>query len=61
MRLAEFFSFLPFGKYAFYIWFSYLITFTVIAVLFIRTRIIRINTFKQLHIKFTRENDKKTK
>ncbi len=55
MTLAEYFSFLPYGKYAFYIWFSYLSAFIVIAVLFIRTRSIHNNTIKQLHIKYTRD------
>lgn len=55
MTLVEFFSFLPFGKYAFYVWFSYLVTFIVIAILFIRTRSIHNNTLQQLRIKFTRE------
>jgi heme exporter protein D len=54
MTLAEYFSFLPYGKYAFYIWFSYLMTFAVIATLFIRTRSIHKKTFKQLRIKYSR-------
>jgi heme exporter protein D len=55
MTLAEYFEFLPYGKYAFYIWFSYLTAFIVIAVLFIRTKIIRKNTFRQLRLKYSRD------
>ena len=55
MTIAEYFEFLPYGKYAFYIWFSYLATFVVIAILFIRTRSIHNNTNKQLRLKYTRE------
>ncbi|WP_201339145.1 heme exporter protein CcmD [Isorropodon fossajaponicum symbiont] len=55
MTLAEYFSFLPYGKYAFYIWFSYLTTLIVIATLFIRTRSIHKNAIKQLRIKYLRE------
>ena len=54
MTLAEYFSFLPYGKYAFYIWFSYLMTFAVIATLFIRTRSIHKKTIKNLRIKYSR-------
>ncbi|CAC9580997.1 hypothetical protein BHECKSOX_54 [Bathymodiolus heckerae thiotrophic gill symbiont] len=54
MTLAEYFSFLPYGKYAFYIWFSYLTTFVVIAVLFIRTKSIHKNIIKQLRLKYSR-------
>ncbi|WP_201342028.1 heme exporter protein CcmD [Abyssogena phaseoliformis symbiont] len=55
MTLAEYFSFLPYGKYAFYIWLSYLTTLIVIATLFIRTRFIHKNAIKQLRIKYLRE------
>ncbi len=54
MTLAEYFSFLPYGKYAFYIWFSYLTAFIVIANLFIRTRVIHKKILKQLRIKYSR-------
>ncbi len=54
MTLAETFSFLPYGKYAFYIWFSYLTAFVVIAGLFIRTKTIHNNTLKQLRLKYSR-------
>ncbi len=57
MTLAEYFSFLPFGKYAFYVWFSYLLAFITIAILFIRTWAIHKNIIKQLTIKYQRNND----
>ncbi len=55
MTLAEYFSFLPFGKYAFYIWLSYLLTSISIAILFIRTSSIHKKTFSQLRLKYLRE------
>ncbi|WP_190600076.1 heme exporter protein CcmD [Candidatus Vesicomyidisocius sp. SY067_SCS001] len=55
MTLAEYFSFLPYGKYAFYIWFSYLMTLIVIATLFIRTYSIHKNVIEHLRIKYLRE------
>ena len=39
MTLAEAFSFLPYGKYALYIWLSYGITFILILGLFVRASI----------------------
>ena len=39
MSLAETFSFLPYGHYAFYIWLSYGITFILILGLFVRASI----------------------
>ncbi|MBT3276708.1 heme exporter protein CcmD [Candidatus Thioglobus sp.] len=54
MTLAEYFSFLPYGKYAFYIWFSYLVTLIVIGGLFLRTKTIHNSTIKQLRIKYSR-------
>lgn len=54
MILAEYFTFLPFGKYAFYIWSSYLIGFAVIAILFIRTYSLRKKIHQQLRAKYER-------
>ncbi|HIE77710.1 MAG TPA: heme exporter protein CcmD [Candidatus Thioglobus sp.] len=56
MDFVEYFSFLPYGKNAFYIWFSYLSVFIVIAVLFIRTRSIRKNIVSQLRVKYSRDD-----
>ncbi len=56
MTIAEYFEFLPYGKYAFYIWLSYLVVFITIAILFIRTSSIHKKTFSQLRIKYSRED-----
>jgi heme exporter protein D len=56
MNFVEYFSFLPFGKNAFFIWFSYLVVLIVIAVLFIRTSAIHKNIMSQLRVKYSREN-----
>ncbi|MDG2394867.1 heme exporter protein CcmD [Candidatus Thioglobus sp.] len=45
---------LTFDKYASYIWFSYGLTFTMIAILFLRTKSIHRNTVKQLRAKYLR-------
>lgn len=50
----ELLTLLSFDKYAYYIWFSYFITFLVIAILFIRTRSIHKKAITQLRIKFSR-------
>ncbi|HIC39796.1 MAG TPA: heme exporter protein CcmD [Piscirickettsiaceae bacterium] len=55
MTLVEFFSFLTFDKYAYYIWFSYFITFSIIAVLFISTKSTHKKTMIQLRIKYLRD------
>ena len=57
MNLAEILSFLPYGKYALYIWLSYGITFILIVGLFVRTSINHKKIRNQLKNKFTREND----
>ena len=38
MSLVEFFSFLPYGKYAFYIWLAYGVSALIIIALFINAR-----------------------
>ncbi len=57
MTLAEALSFLPYGKYAFYIWLSYGVTFLVIAELFIRTSRNHKKVLATLKNKYAREND----
>ena len=57
MNLAEILSFLPYGKYALYIWLSYGITFILIVGLFIRTSINHKKIRNQLKNKYAREND----
>ncbi len=53
--MAEYFSFLPYGKYAFYIWGSYLICFIVLALLSYKSIILHTNTIKKLSLKYNRE------
>jgi heme exporter protein D len=55
MTIMEYFSFLPYGKYAFYIWFSYLSVFIGVGMLFLNTGKIKKKTFKQLKIKYLRQ------
>ncbi len=55
MTWVDVFDFLPFGKYAFYIWFSYLTAFGVVGFLFIRTTFIHKTIQKQLRNKYLRE------
>ena len=57
MTLAETLSFLPYGKYAIYIWLSYGVTFILILGLFVRTSINYKKIRNQLQNKYTREND----
>ena len=57
MNLAEILSFLPYGKYALYIWLSYGITFILIVGLFVRTSINHKKILSQLKNKYAREND----
>jgi len=57
MILAESLSFLPYGKYAFYIWLAYGVTFLVIADLFIRTSKNHKKVLITLKNKYAREDD----
>jgi heme exporter protein D len=57
MNLAEILSFLPYGKYALYIWLSYGITFILIVGLFVRASINHKKIHNQLKNKYAREND----
>jgi len=57
MSLAETLSFLPYGQYALYIWFSYGITFILILGLFVRASINYKKIRSQLKNKYAREND----
>ena len=54
MMLAEYFSFLPFGKYAFYVFSAYGVTFLTFAVLFIHSRINHKNRLISLARKYDR-------
>ncbi len=57
MTMIEVFSFLPYGKYAFYIWLAYGVTFFIIIDLFVRTS----KNHKKVHFylknKYARRND----
>ena len=57
MTLAEALSFLPYGKYAIYIWLSYGVTFILILGLFARASINYKKVRSQLKNKYAREND----
>ena len=57
MTLAEALSFLPYGKYAIYIWLSYGVTFILILGLFVRASINYKKIRSQLKNKYVREND----
>ena len=57
MIIAEYFSFLTFGKYAFYVWSSYIIFFATVFWLFYRTKKIHERIFNQLRIKYEREDN----
>jgi heme exporter protein D len=57
MTLAEYFSFLPYGKYAFYIWVSYLSASIMVFFLFIKTHRLKQKIHAQLQLKYNREND----
>jgi len=51
IALLDMFSF---DKYTYYIWFSYFITFAVIAILFFRTKSLHESAIMQLRIKYSR-------
>jgi heme exporter protein D len=57
MTMVEYFSFLPFGKYAFYVWSAYGIAFITVATLFIRARSNHKKTLVALGNKYSRQND----
>lgn len=55
MNVVDFFSFLPYGKYAFYIWFSYLFWLITTLVIINNTIRIRKRIHKGLRIKYARD------
>jgi len=57
MTLVEYFDFLPYGKYAFYVWSAYAVAFTTVIILFIRARSQHQKTLIALASKYTRENE----
>ena len=60
MTMVEFFSFLPYGKYAFYVWLAYGVSALTIITLFVTARRNHLNTLSSLSNKYSRINDKKT-
>ena len=54
MTMVEFFSFLPYGKYAFYVWLAYGISALTIIALFVTARRNQLNTLSSLSNKYSR-------
>lgn len=54
MTMVEFFSFLPYGKYAFYVWFAYGISAVTIITLFISAKRNHSKTLLSLSNKYLR-------
>ena len=54
MTMVEFFSFLPYGKYAFYVWFAYGVSELTIIVLFVNAKRQHSLTLASLKNKFSR-------
>ena len=54
MTMVEFFSFLPYGKYAFYVWLAYGVAALTIIALFVSARRNHSNTLLSLTNKFSR-------
>ena len=57
MTIVEYFSFLPYGKYAFYVWSAYGVALITVATLFIRSRSNHKKTLISLSNKYSRQND----
>ena len=53
MTMVEFFSFLPYGKYAFYVWFAYGVSAVTIITLFISAKRNHYNTLLSLANKYS--------
>jgi heme exporter protein D len=54
MTMVEIFSFLPYGKYAFYVWLAYGVSALIIIALFVSARRNHSNTLLTLTNKFSR-------
>ena len=54
MTMVEFFSFLPYGKYAFYVWLAYGVSALTIIALFVTARRNYLNTLSYLSNKYSR-------
>ena len=53
MTMVEYFSFLPYGKYAFYVWLAYGVSFMTIIALFISAKRNHTKTILTLKNKFS--------
>ena len=54
MTIVEFFSFLPYGKYAFYVWFAYGVSAVTIITLFVGAKRNHSSTLLSLSNKYLR-------
>ena len=54
MTMVEFFSFLPYGKYAFYVWLAYGVSALTIITLFVTAWRNHLNTLSSLSNKYSR-------
>ena len=61
MTMVEYFSFLPYGKYAFYVWLAYGVATLTVIFLFIVARKNHSSALNSLKNKYSRGNDQKTK
>ena len=54
MTMVEFFSFLPYGKYAFYVWLAYGVSILTIITLFVTAKRNHFKTLRFLQNKYSR-------
>ena len=54
MTMVEFFSFLPYGKYAFYVWLAYGVSALTIITLFVTARRNHLKNLSSLSNKYSR-------
>ena len=57
MTMVEYFSFLPYGKYAFYVWLAYGVSTLIVIFLFIGARKNHNKALNSLKNKYSRVND----
>ena len=57
MTMVEYFSFLPYGKYAFYVWLAYGVATLTVIFLFTSARRNHNNVLNSLKNKYSRGND----
>mgnify|MGYP003325524791 FL=1 len=54
MSMVDYFSFLPYGKYAFYVWLAYSVSALTIITLFVKARRNHASTLQSLAHKYSR-------